>query len=315
MRTTFKKYQIKTNKELQDLLQNPDTLFVFDTCVLLDFLRCTDITRDELQNIFNECKEHLYMPYQIGKEFYKNRHNIIPDMDEQIKQLINKLKGASNDIKSRFSKGTYFLASLSDSVDQSIKRLTTSITTKQKKFHKAIKEDEICVFFETVFNGRVGEKNNFSESDIADFNQRVEKGTPPGELDKENKNIPYGDYIIWLDIIAKAKKDHKNIIFITSETKSDWFYKSKSEEIIAPRAELLEEFFNKTGQEIHIYNIAKFVEDWHKLSKQDKVPPKVVAELKRMFRVKEMNNSETPIDKTSNSYESIASSDVPNVKA
>ena len=314
MKTTFKKYQIKTNSELQGLLQNPDTLFVFDTCVLLDFLRCTDTTREELQNIFDECKNHLYMPYQIGKEFYKNRHNIVPDIDDQIRQLINKLKGATNDIKSRFSKGTYFLASLSDTVEQSIERLTSTIATKQKKFHAAIKENEICNFFETVFDGRVGKKNEFSESDMANFNQRIENGTPPGELDKENKDVPYGDYIIWLDIMAKAKKDHKNIIFVTSETKSDWFYKSKSEEIIAPRAELLEEFFNETGQEIHIYNIAKFVEDWHKLSKLDKAPTKVVAELKRMFRVKEMNNSETSVNKINLSYESTASVDETNVK-
>ena len=315
MKTTFKKYQIKTNKELQDLLQNPETLFVFDTCVLLDFLRCTDTTREELQNIFEECKDHLYMPYQIGKEFYKNRHNIIPDIDDQIRQLINKLHGASNDIKARFSKGTYFLASLSDTVEQSIERLTSTITNKQKKFHAEIKENEICAFFENIFTGRVGEKNEFSESDIANFNQRVEKGIPPGELDKENKSSPYGDYIIWLDIVAKAKKDHKNIIFVTSETKSDWFYKSKSEEIIAPRAELLEEFFNKTGQEIHIYNIAKFVEDWHRLNKLDKAPTKVVAELKRMFRLKEVNNSETLVNKINTPYESTTSIDTTTVKA
>ncbi len=314
MKAQFKKYHIKTETELQDLLKSHDTLFVFDTCVLLDFFRCTEHTREELKNILEGCAERLYMPYQIGKEFYKNRHNIIPDIDEQIKQLKNKLKGTSNEIKSRFAKGTYFLASLSDKVEHSIERIINNMSVKQKDFHKTIKEEELCEFFESIFDGRVGKKQPITQSEINNYNTRVANGTPPGEKDSENKSKPYGDYIIWLDILNKAETEHKNIVFITSETKSDWFYKSKAGDIIAPRAELLEEFFDKTKQDIHIYNIAKFVEDWHKLNLQDRSPTKVIAELKKMFRVKEPNNSEVQTSKTGPSFESALPDETSNVK-
>lgn len=291
MKNTFKKYHIKSSDELKELLVSSNTLFVFDTCVLLDFFRCTKDTRNELQNIFEQCEDKLYMPYQIGKEFYKNRHNIIPDIDEQVLRLIHKLKGTINEIK-KFSKSTYFLASLVESVNNSISKSIRNISGKQKNFHSTIKEEEICSFFEQVFLNKVGNKRSLTDEQKDDFKNRVSNGTPPGEIDSKNKNFPYGDYIIWLDIIQKSIDTNKDIIFITSETKTDWFYKVKRETIIAPRAELLEEFETKTGRTIHIYNIANFVEDWHRLAKIDKIPSKAISELRRMFNEKEPNNSE-----------------------
>jgi len=70
---------------------------------------------------------------------------------------------------------------------------------------------------------------------------------PPGFMDtnKDKKGgFLYGDLIIWKEIIAFAHKNKKDILFVTNDTKKDWF----ENDLFHPK--LIEEFKKETKQNI-----------------------------------------------------------------
>lgn len=82
---------------------------------------------------------------------------------------------------------------------------------------------------------------------------------PPGYMDRsEKKDLPYkqyGDLILWLQLIDESKRVSKPIIFITDDTKKDWWSQDKG----TPRPELIQEFFIETGSRMYIYSPKDFI--------------------------------------------------------
>lgn len=54
-----------------------DGIFVLDTSALLNLYRYTSGTRDELFRILEQLRDRLWMPYQVGLEFSRNRERVI----------------------------------------------------------------------------------------------------------------------------------------------------------------------------------------------------------------------------------------------
>ena len=75
MKNRFAEYYKPTEAEVQDLW-NTATI-VFDTNVLLDLYRYDATTRDEVIQIITFYKERLWIPYQVGWEFHRNRKVVI----------------------------------------------------------------------------------------------------------------------------------------------------------------------------------------------------------------------------------------------
>jgi len=59
-------------------------------------------------------------------------------------------------------------------------------------------------------------------------------------------------------MIEKAKADKRPIIFVTDDGKSDWWYIHRGRKI-GPHPALVEEFWAKTGQQFHIYELLQFL--------------------------------------------------------
>lgn len=77
----------------------------------------------------------------------------------------------------------------------------------------------------------------------------------PGSQDrKKNNGNKYNDLYIWELLKKKAKTDMKDIIFVTSDCKDDWF-ENKS-----PRPEYINEFEAETGQNVIILTLPDFWE-------------------------------------------------------
>jgi len=85
------------------------------------------------------------------------------------------------------------------------------------------------------------------EAIINEGKERIEKNIPPALTDtaKGTDEDQLGDFIIWKQIIDYSCKNKKNIIFVTSEKKSDWWVKEKGRRLGLPYV-LLEEFSMKT---------------------------------------------------------------------
>jgi hypothetical protein len=87
----------------------------------------------------------------------------------------------------------------------------------------------------------------------------------------------YGDLILWKQIIAHAKEAGKSILFVTDDSKDDWWLK-QSGRTIGPRTELRDEFIHESKQDFWMYTVDKFIEEAAKVTKTQ-VSEKAIAEI------------------------------------
>jgi hypothetical protein len=96
-------------------------------------------------------------------------------------------------------------------------------------------------------------------------NKRYEHEIPPGykdkDKDKDNKEgvRKFGDLILWLQIVDKAKDTKKPIILVTDDMKDDWWLRSKGR-IIGPRPELVDEIHSSASVKFYLYQADRFME-------------------------------------------------------
>ena len=64
-----------TEHELKSILENG--IIVFDTNVLLNLYFYTVETKNKMIGVMEKYKERLWMPYQVGWEYFNNRENKI----------------------------------------------------------------------------------------------------------------------------------------------------------------------------------------------------------------------------------------------
>ena len=113
--------------------------------------------------------------------------------------------------------------------------------------------------FETLINNiLVPDGTVLSEKEKEDIIKIYDSGVMcPGAKDsKKNNGNKYNDLFIWKSLQKKAKREQKNIIFVTADTaKGDWFLHGK------PRIEYIQEFTQETGHEIVIVSLTEFWEE------------------------------------------------------
>lgn len=141
-------------------------------------------------------------------------------------------------------------------------------------------EDSIRSRLEALFHDKVGSPFS-NQSELSELFKegeiRYKHRIPPGFKDssKEKKESDsfsyggllyerkYGDLIVWRQISEHAKTESlKDIIFVTDDSKSDWWWKMDSggSQTIGARPELVEEIDREAGVErFHIYNTEGFL--------------------------------------------------------
>lgn len=102
MKETFKEYLAKTEEEKRAILGN--AVIVFDTNILLNLYRYSVGTRDELLNAMQTHQEKLWMPYQVGFEYFNKRLYIIEKMSNAGKVLKDSLDGLRKTVEEAFNK-------------------------------------------------------------------------------------------------------------------------------------------------------------------------------------------------------------------
>ena len=268
----------KPSKETFDALWE-NALIVLDANILLDFYRLSKSTCDDLFEVLKTLEDRIWIPYQAAYEYHKN---IVTVVKSQIKQNDEALIALNNFRKFFDNKRSYPF--LTESLNKRTTKLTEELETflqEQKEdllkiiFEKSVKDD-ICDFFE----GKVGE--GFSDEQLKSYykeaEDRYKSNIPPGFKDSEkNGNNKYGDFIIWYEIMSKASKDNKDILFITDDVKCDWYVEINGKRI-GPHPSLLNEFKQKTNHEIYMYSLDGFLN--YAKERKIKVKGKTIEEVK-----------------------------------
>jgi hypothetical protein len=105
---------------------------------------------------------------------------------------------------------------------------------------------------ERVLDGRVGPppKTKTIARRVRDFVEvRVPLQIPPGFQDsaKVSPAEAAGDYLIWAELLAFARRNKTDLVFVTDDLKSDWWLEGAAGRQTAPHPGLVAEFARETG--------------------------------------------------------------------
>ena len=95
VKSTFSGFYSTSNDTLQDIWNSGATLFVFDTNCLLNLYRCEDHTREDILNVMNELSDRIWIPFQVGLEYQRNRRTVIEESINSLKKIKEELQGLS----------------------------------------------------------------------------------------------------------------------------------------------------------------------------------------------------------------------------
>lgn len=290
MKNRFAEYYKPTDEEVQDMWSK--ATIVFDTNVLLDLYRYDTATRDEFIQIISFYKERLWIPYQVGWEFHRNREVVIRQnaeaYDRVQKEFCNKIDELLRNTEVLADNHPLLNTSEIKKRAKTFKSAIEKYLSQQKATHPVIDatNDVVLNAVTELFDGRTG--NNFTEEELGKIyeegNKRYEKKVPPGYCDKKDKkscspNELYGDLILWKQVIKWSAEQSVDIILVSSEEKEDW-WEMIDENNKRPRVEMLKEFMEHTKRRVLIYSRKDFLEN-AKRNKDVKVSAKIIKEVEK----------------------------------
>jgi hypothetical protein len=263
----FDHYIPLTEKQIQDIWK--DSLFVFDTNVLLHLYRYNVSLREKLLSIIHQpiILDRIWIPAKVYEEFLKNRVVVMCEqwsIEEKINSIV---KNGILEIEEKISKCFTFtyhpyinkekVVSLLGETNGNIS--SNIIHDKEINYNIDINNDTLLEDIRNTLTGKIGNELTADELDQIFINgkERYKKKIPPG-FEDENKPEPdrYSDLVIWQSIIKQAKTG-KNIIFIMDDKKEDWWRKEKGRKV-GPQPMLLKEFYQETGRLILLYDSDQF---------------------------------------------------------
>ncbi len=288
MKNGFKAYYLA---DIKEIMKREDTIFVFDTNVLLNLYSYTEQTREDFFSLLEIIKDRVWIPYHIGLEYQRNRLSVIRNE----KKIFNDLNTYVSNIKKDLNTNTNSLQSLKlkqrlPIINEETIKLQKKIIKELDKYSELVKEwdkkqpcvrsqDLIRERIDNIFDNKIGaipKNQEYLNELYKRGEERYSKKIPPGYEDEKDKKasnpfkykdleyIPmYGDYIIWEQIIDEVEnKDLKSLLFITDDVKEDWLYlmDSNGKKEIGPRVELVDEILEKTDIELfHIMKSSDFL--------------------------------------------------------
>lgn len=268
MKDSFHEYYAPDGAELEGLWKT--AVFVFDTNVLLNLYRYTASTRDQLLNILESLKERAWVPHQAALEYQTRRVGVIAKQqrlyDEKAKACetaVTKAKQSFNDVgKNRhpFIDADHFHKIF----DECLATVVAELNEARDKHPDYIGDDQIRERISEIFTGRIGAPFSGSEVQtiILEGEERYKEKIPPGFEDDTKDGLgPYGDLLIWKEMLKHATETQRPMIFVTDDKKQDWWWKEgDTGRTIGPRPELRKEMREIAHVAFYMYQADRFME-------------------------------------------------------
>ena len=301
MKSEFKSFGIPDSAAIQAAWKSDETIFVFDTNVLLNLYGYEESTRADFFRILEKIKERVWVPHQVGLEYHRRRLDVIKNEKKTFREISSELDGISGNIQQKLN--SLALGKKFPELNDHLKALIESIKDQVSKCGEKIKEwdsrqadvrsrDEILEQIDAITKGQVGPRPKdqaWLDQIYKEGEDRYTNKIPPGfrdavkakgavedsvfMFDGLSYERQYGDLIIWKQLIGKlANGDIKNVIFVTDDTKEDWWQivDSGGLKYIGPSEHLKSEIYRETGIDLfYMYRSSDFLADSSRILHED----------------------------------------------
>lgn len=227
MKEMFPEYYRPSEEQFAELWDT--ATFVFDANVLLDIYRYSPQTSDELIEILRSLQDRVWLPYQFALEYHKHLYEVssIPpsNYNDAIKRF-DKIKNQIEDeLKNLKARTRINIENWTESFQNTFYNIQDEIA-KEHSEHQQYLLSDIPAHLDQIFSGKIGREYTKDELNkiYNEGKNRYKIKTPPGYADgSKEEPSAYNDLVGWKQIIEFAKQAQKSIIFITRDTKEDWF--------------------------------------------------------------------------------------------
>lgn len=266
MKDLFPGFYPRSDKEIQKLWQ--EAIFVFDANMFLNVYRYKDETRERFFELLEGLQSRIWAPNQSLYEYHDNRVRVIDQqiqMYDTVIQTLNNAKAILKDLQSTQKRRNFI--DIDEMVKEPIQLLESAAQkSSESKLEKTTlienlkHSDPYREKLSQLFQGRVGKA--YTSKALQDLYRQIDKRyelqIPPGWEDQGKQTYgKYGDAILWFQLIDFVKVNKKPVIFVTDDTKLDWFVSSEKKKF--PRPELIQEMHVETGKAVHIIQGFEFV--------------------------------------------------------
>lgn len=269
MKSYFRAYYDPSAEELGKLWE--DGLVILDANALLNFFRYTPATRDAFFGVLDSREALLWIPHQVGLEFHSSRRGVIAGQRQAFAKTVDALREILKDSEAALDKldlkrhSALDVRGMKTAVKSAIDQLveeTESLRRKHDEDARLREHDETLAHITRLYESRVGRPygDEALAKIYAEGKKRYAVKRPPGYKDS-SKGEPgmYGDLVLWKQILDVGEDQKKPAIFVTDDVKEDWWLEVSGEKK-GPRPELVEEYFEASGERIHFYTPERFIE-------------------------------------------------------
>lgn len=259
MKDVFAEYYLPSEEDFTGLWSNG--IVAFDSSALLNLYFYSDKTAETYLSVMGMLKERLWLPYQAGLEYQRNRLGVISKAAKGYSEAKKSLAAISIQVHAR-TQPPFLDSKLVDRFDAVAAEITEAFDQAVRSFEKRPMNDPIRERLDGLFSGRVG--TGFQDKELnaiySEGRERYKAKVPPGYKDEKEKpgNDCFGDLVIWKELMERAKAESKPLIFVTDDAKEDWWL-IQNDKTIGPRPELLREFVHIAGQGCYIYSSDGFL--------------------------------------------------------
>lgn len=264
MRNLFSGYYRPTEEQFGRMWS--ECTFAFDANVLLNVYRYAPATRSRLFDILRRLRERIWIPYQAAHEYHQNRMNVISQQfrayDVLEKQLNKSLQELETKLKECTPHPVVDINQLTQIIRETTEKAKSALQEAKQRHPDLLAPDDSRDAITDLFDGRVGAP--YSDEELArifgEAKRRISQQIPPGYRDTEKSGSrQYSDVVLWFQLIVFAQSQRTPLIFITDDSKEDWWLQHEGK-TIGPRPELRQEMLSKAGVDFYMYQTDTFMD-------------------------------------------------------
>lgn len=271
--TDFNSYRIPEEHELDAALQSG--IVAVDTNVLLSLYRYNPITVDDLLRLFDTLGARLFIPHQVVREFWRNRHAVLGSpisSNKDARAALDKNANSTRDAIERWAKTVALdvqerhsiLREVTEFFDHLQRRIEVGVTARLTAATPTA-QDRVLARLERALEGKVGApySGDVWPKMIEQGNARVVEQMPPGymdvgKLDSDNDEGAAGDFLVWRQLLDEGAARGVDLVLVTADVKEDWWERARGV-AVGPRRELIEEYAVEVGRRVFFLEPADFL--------------------------------------------------------
>jgi rRNA-processing protein FCF1 len=246
---------VKPLNEIKD-----DCYIVLDTNALLVPYNVGKESLAQIKTTYSAliAQKRLIIPAQVAREFAKNRANKIGELYHQLSTKRDSPKAIQTGRYPLLESVTEYQQALAieEEVNKYLNRYREAVSKVLEHIEGWTWNDSVSLLYSELFTSELIADVNIEEEELRNdlFRRQLHK-IPPGYKDGSKDDEGIGDLLIWQTILEVGRSNSKDVIFISSDEKPDWWHQS-SKQALYPRYELIDEFRRESNG--HTFHIVKF---------------------------------------------------------